>query len=84
MNLITLTMNNIKQDDKTIREVQARVERWGNTPDHIREMFYKGMRKREAGMELVHKAKFELQQTGNWNVVLKNSSQKKKKPKGKL
>jgi hypothetical protein len=65
-------MNNIKQDDKTIREVQARVERWGNTPDYIKEMFYKGMRKREAGMELVRKAKWELQQTGNWKVKLKN------------
>jgi hypothetical protein len=42
MNLITLTMNNIKQDDKTIREVQARVERWGDCPDNVREMFYKG------------------------------------------
>lgn len=69
-------MNKIKQEEKLINEVKARVERWGNTPDYIKELYYKGMRKREVGIELILKAKFELQQTENWKVKLKGTNRK--------
>lgn len=68
----------MKKDEKIIEEVRKRVKMGVDIPDYIKELYYKGLRKREAGMELINKAKFELQQTGNWDTRLKNSYNKKR------
>lgn len=71
--------NNTKQDIKTIEDVRRRIEYGIDIPDATKDLYYKGIAKREAGMDLILKAKFQLQVSGKWDLKLKGVNYQGKK-----
>jgi hypothetical protein len=71
-------MNFVRKNVKVIEDVRRRVEYGIGIPDKIKDLYYKGLAKREAGLDLILKAKFELEVSDKWGVKLKGFKPHKK------
>ncbi len=69
-------MRQLNLDLKTIEEVRRRVEYGIDIPDATKDLYYKGIAKREAGMDLICRARLQLQILGKWDAPLKGTNKK--------
>ena len=68
-----------KTQDELIEEIRKRVEMGVDVSDLAKDLYYKGIRKMEVGMDLINKARLELEITGKWDTRLRNSYASNKK-----